>query len=578
MDRPLRKDPTRWPALVMFEGNEPELERLRPKLGQTLAEEIQRQFRDPVLRVRVAMGTAREERLDATCQVPELSLLITGQTHEDLRFVRAGIAKYVTTHAYTFVDLDLGERGEVFKNLLIDFLRRQRLDERVHHQLVRITKHLDTGPANWRHAELPGWELLVTQVLTRDRTVQKRDLLSGLTFGGLIASRRTANTAHFPEYMDHAPPYELVRIRVHAGEVIPRSLSRWARAITHRRVGLALGGSGAWGFAHAALIKRLMDLDIPIDIICGSSSGALVGAYYATLQEDGIKRLLAGGWKLDLLACASLLSMLPLELFVNQETGRKTLTELEVLYYPITSNLTTLKAERVMDADVAWGVRASATAPGIFGRTTTDQAVYVDGAVTGNVPAGLVDWSGANLVVAMNPLPPPVGLRPHAPINSLSDLLHRTIIGFRVAELRTSLAYLLHNVGDLESNGYIRYEPPPDKYPLMKTAFFFRAKHLFDSVQEEPEFNDLLRAVREEWDKLRAPQLPSLGPALPRMAPRLSARAVQRPAFAPTALQPGAPIPLDGPGPNGHADHPLATDAPEHMSEPRSDDEPGPAR
>ena len=49
----------------------------------------------------------------------------------------------------------------------------------------------------------------------------------------------------------------------------------------HQSVGLVLSGGGAKGIAHIGVIKALEDNDIPIDYVCGTSMGAIVGALYA---------------------------------------------------------------------------------------------------------------------------------------------------------------------------------------------------------------------------------------------------------------------------------------------------------
>ena len=47
------------------------------------------------------------------------------------------------------------------------------------------------------------------------------------------------------------------------------------------KIGLALGGGGARGLAHIGVLKVLEEEDIPIDMIAGTSVGALIGALYA---------------------------------------------------------------------------------------------------------------------------------------------------------------------------------------------------------------------------------------------------------------------------------------------------------
>ncbi len=48
------------------------------------------------------------------------------------------------------------------------------------------------------------------------------------------------------------------------------------------KIGIALGGGGAKGFAHLGVLKALSDAGIECDLIAGTSIGALVGAIYAS--------------------------------------------------------------------------------------------------------------------------------------------------------------------------------------------------------------------------------------------------------------------------------------------------------
>lgn len=59
-------------------------------------------------------------------------------------------------------------------------------------------------------------------------------------------------------------------------------LSRLSRYLTNTQIAVIFGGGGSRGFSHAAIIKRIRhDLDIPVDIVGGTSIGAIAGAYYA---------------------------------------------------------------------------------------------------------------------------------------------------------------------------------------------------------------------------------------------------------------------------------------------------------
>ena len=66
---------------------------------------------------------------------------------------------------------------------------------------------------------------------------------------------------------------------------------RWFRSITDRRVGLALGGGGSWGWAHTTLIRAIRKAEIPIDMISGSSFGSMCGAFYCATHDTSFDAL-----------------------------------------------------------------------------------------------------------------------------------------------------------------------------------------------------------------------------------------------------------------------------------------------
>src|SRR5512147_3280501 len=57
----------------------------------------------------------------------------------------------------------------------------------------------------------------------------------------------------------------------------------------HSRIGLALGGGSARGWAHIGVIRALSDAGIEPDIVCGTSIGALVGAAYVGGELDRLE-------------------------------------------------------------------------------------------------------------------------------------------------------------------------------------------------------------------------------------------------------------------------------------------------
>ncbi len=59
--------------------------------------------------------------------------------------------------------------------------------------------------------------------------------------------------------------------------------------MVNKKIGLALSGGGARGFAHVGVLKALVENDVPIELIAGTSAGSFVGgAYAAGLSVDEI--------------------------------------------------------------------------------------------------------------------------------------------------------------------------------------------------------------------------------------------------------------------------------------------------
>jgi NTE family protein len=69
-----------------------------------------------------------------------------------------------------------------------------------------------------------------------------------------------------------------------ASNTLPPALSPTSPVVKPRplRVGLALGGGAARGFAHIGVIKALEARNIEVDLVCGTSAGSVVGALYAS--------------------------------------------------------------------------------------------------------------------------------------------------------------------------------------------------------------------------------------------------------------------------------------------------------
>ncbi|MDD9941638.1 MAG: patatin-like phospholipase family protein [Myxococcales bacterium] len=492
-----------WPAVAMLVAGDgfghPLPEEPLPALSERLAQLLVDDYGDSVLLVTVSVGPGEPSLRPGN--PARLQLPVPSDTNAANRLICQQLNQYASRYAYSFLAVEREQPSE-FAMQLADFLGDWDcgLDPTLYLRLVELQTRESARPRHDRWSVLacalirprpqPEWLGLKDP---RDWLLVRKHWLSQQKTGHDID---VGPGSRHPAWHTGCQDPEQVRAEVGPdGRVSRGGLARCARALSHRRIGLALGGAGAWGYAHIALLRALEKQGVPVDIICGSSSGALVGAYYAAFGDRGLQLLLDRGWPMTVLACCAIVSMTPLEMMISRDTDAAMLSDLELMYFPITTNLTRMQAERVVNASVAWGVRASATAPGLFGPTKDKDAVFVDGAVGGNVPTPLVAWLGADLVVAMNALPRPLGLDPS--IRQAGPIA-------RLREFRKSLGAVFHDMGDWSSRGHITYDPPQQAYPLVRTLMFFRGRALCESTEGQPEFDNVLEAVTAQWSKLSA--------------------------------------------------------------------------
>ncbi len=171
------------------------------------------------------------------------------------------------------------------------------------------------------------------------------------------------------------------------------------------KIGLALSSGSARGFAHAGVIKALMDAGIAIDMIAGSSMGALVGGCYAaSLDIDHLIKfavLFNRNRYLDvIISRKGLIKGDKVQQLMQLLTHGK---NIEALKKPIAIVATDLvKGEKVVfrTGSTAEAIRASISVPGIFVPVEREKQVLVDGGAIDWLPVPEVQEMGADIVIA----------------------------------------------------------------------------------------------------------------------------------------------------------------------------------
>lgn len=178
-----------------------------------------------------------------------------------------------------------------------------------------------------------------------------------------------------------------------------------------KRVGLALSGGGARGFAHVGVIKALADNNIPIDLVSGVSAGSFVGgALAAGLSADEIVEV---GRKISWFGVAGfsysprgLLSSAAMDTFIENNFPTRRFEDLKLPFAAVACDLAT--GEEVVfkgSGDLAFAIRASCAIPGVFVPMIDDEGrSLIDGGAATPMPTKAVRKLGADIVIAVDVL------------------------------------------------------------------------------------------------------------------------------------------------------------------------------
>ncbi len=174
------------------------------------------------------------------------------------------------------------------------------------------------------------------------------------------------------------------------------------------RIGLALGGGAARGWAHVGVIRVLEQAGIKPDIVCGTSIGALVGATYAEGNLDSFEAWLA---KLGIKDMISLVDVRmnggmikgeKLMEFFRSSFVERQIEELDIPFAAIATDLHTGAEVWLREGSTIEAVRASIAIPALFTPAVHEGRLLVDGGLTNPVPVSVARAMGADIVIAVD--------------------------------------------------------------------------------------------------------------------------------------------------------------------------------
>ena len=175
------------------------------------------------------------------------------------------------------------------------------------------------------------------------------------------------------------------------------------------KIGLALGGGAARGFAHVGVIQVLEEAGLRPDFVVGTSAGSLVAALYASgrtgaqLQQvaQDMEEAAFTDWTLPIFS-RGMLRGEALARYVNAHVGGKLIEQMPLPLGIVATDLNSGQGVLFQRGDTGTAVRASSAVPAVFLPVKVGSHEYVDGGLVSPVPVRYARQMGAELVVAVD--------------------------------------------------------------------------------------------------------------------------------------------------------------------------------
>jgi NTE family protein len=194
-----------------------------------------------------------------------------------------------------------------------------------------------------------------------------------------------------------------VRLDVHA------DFDRLARLLTGHAVGVVMAGGGARAFGHIGVVRALRAAGVPIDLVGGTSMGAIVAAAVASRwQEDEVighfRRAFVDRNPLSdyTVPLISLFRGRRVARLLHEAFGDKDIEDLVLPFFCVTANLTTSLADVHQVGSLWRWLRASVAIPGIVPPFTEAGEVHVDGGVIDNFPVRVMQRLGRGTTIGVD--------------------------------------------------------------------------------------------------------------------------------------------------------------------------------
>ena len=280
------------------------------------------------------------------------------------------------------------------------------------------------------------------------------------------------------------------------------SISRWGRAVTNRRIGIALSGGGACAYRAGPLLASLKHHKVPVDVFAGLSGGALIGAFFCHSGFEGFATITDMGRIMQLTAPFAMLTTWPLEAVVDRLLGGTRVEDLEIRFAAVAVALPPddpPMTQVVVTGTIGEAVRVSGTLPPVFAQTVKGGMRYTDGGAGTIVPAQVARDYGADIVLACNAIPGPAKSNPFPTwARPLLCAWQRNIDYFAWHSYfwRQASQRFLREAD-------VAFEFEPESLSIFEAGNWMSSWKIVERAKQcTPQIEDVVNELRSKWQKL----------------------------------------------------------------------------
>lgn len=178
----------------------------------------------------------------------------------------------------------------------------------------------------------------------------------------------------------------------------------------NKKVALVLSGGGALGIAHLGVIEVLEQNNIPIDIITGTSMGALIGGLYsAGVSIEALRKKLLSFRRnhivdIDIFAMLKngLLKGKKVVRYIENIVGHKKIEDCKKIFGCVATDLQNGELVEITSGKLSNAIRSSIAVPGLFAPGQRLNKELYDGGILDNLPTNLAKKLGADIIIAVD--------------------------------------------------------------------------------------------------------------------------------------------------------------------------------